>query len=584
MTGVAIGAAVVLGVVFGWWGTVAIITFTLSLAVARRDPAIWVASGLTIIATCLGAWRGAAAVGPNLALGHVQVPTNGVVVSAPVHTGRQQFFSVDLTSANGQEAGATAIRVCVSAGPAPVVRFGDQLKLQGDLQAIEDVGAGLRAALQARGCETSMFAAWVLVEGSEASPQRALAELRMQLTSVLRAAAPGDAGVLLSGLVTGDDAGFSPERAQAFIRTGTSHVTAVSGSNFALVLGMLATMGTVTVGRHRRSWQAITIAGICGYALLSGAQPPGIRAAIVAAAAVLAFTFGRRPDFPTLIILAAAAMVLVEPRQVESLGFRLSVAASLALALVLPALFEHGRVPGIVAVLAATSAAQIATLPLLLPVFGTLSLVSLPANLLVAPLIAVAMPLAALAGIAGMFWPPLGELIAAPAAMAAQATLAIVDTLGEPAWYVSVGVPTRDVAGVIALTAWLVIFMMSGDFTRAVTRGHKQLWPRSAESSRQLPSAASGVIGREHPANAFGADPNDAEEKPTGEKDGHQVANERQRAQAVTGQIGWHAHTHHPQRNPQRDRDDDQAQDEPLATSTHLGDVVASKVVQARHQ
>jgi competence protein ComEC len=478
MTGIALGAAVVLGVAFGWWSAVAVAIIALAAAVLRREPAMLVAGGLTIAAACLGAWRGTATIGPNLTAGQFQVPANGVVVSAPVHTGRQQSFLIEIPSANDQEAGSEASRVCVLARPAPVVRLGDQVRLHGEFQAVEDVGGGPRAALQARGCESSMFATWVLVEGSEASPHRALAELRMKLTSVLRAAAPGDAGVLLSGLVTGDDAGFSPERAQAFIRTGTSHVTAVSGSNFALLLGMLATMGVVTVGRHRRSWQAITIAGICGYALLSGAQPPGVRAAIVAAAAVLAFTFGRRPDFPTLIILAAAAMVLVEPRQVESLGFRLSVAASLALALVLPALFEHGRVPGIFAVLAATSAAQIATLPLLLPVFGTLSLVSLPANLLVAPLIAVAMPLAALAGIAGMLWPPLGELVAAPAAMAAQATLAIVDALGESVLYVSAGVPTRDVAILIALTAWLVILMMSGDFTRSVKRVREQLGPR----------------------------------------------------------------------------------------------------------
>jgi ComEC/Rec2-related protein len=584
MTGIALGVAVVLGVAFGWWSAVAVAIIALAVAIVRREPAVWIAGGLTITAACLGAWRGAATVSPSPAASHLQIPVDGIVSSAPVHTGQRQYFSIELSSANGQNAGTEAIHACVSARPAPVVRLGDQVRLYGEFQAAEAIGLSRRSALQLRGCETSMFASGVFVERSEPSPQRAIADLRTQLTSVLRAAAPGDAGVLLSGLVTGDDAGFSPERAQAFIRTGTTHVTAVSGSNFALVLGMLATMGMVTVGRHRRSWQAITIAGICGYAVLSGAQPSGVRAAIVAAAAVLAFTFGRRPDFPTLIILAAAAMVLVEPRQVESLGFRLSVAASLALALVLPALYEHGRVPGIIAVLAATAAAQIATLPLLLPVFGTLSLVSVPANLLIAPLIAVAMPLAALAGLAGMLWQPLGELAAAPAAMAAEATLAIVDALGEPTWYMSVGVPTRDAAILIALTAWSVIFLMSGEFSRAVQRANTQIRHWKAERSSDLPPPAPGIIRREHPANAFGADSNDAEQEPASKEDGHQVADERQRAQTVTGEIGRHAHAHHPERNPQGDRDADQTQDEPLATSPHLSDVIAAKIVQARHQ
>ena len=120
--------------------------------------------------------------------------------------------------------------------------------------------------------------------------------------------------MLLSGLVTGDDDGFSTERKDAFIRTGTTHLTAVSGSNLALVAGILATIGSATIGRHRVPWQLVTIIGVWAYALISGAQAPSVRAAIVATAAVLAFRVGRRPDFVTLILLAAGAMVLVEPR------------------------------------------------------------------------------------------------------------------------------------------------------------------------------------------------------------------------------------------------------------------------------
>ena len=65
---------------------------------------------------------------------------------------------------------------------------------------------------------------------SSSSMQRAVADLRTGLGTVLRRSAPGDAGVLLSGLVTGDDDGFSPERKNAFVQTGTTHLTAVSGS------------------------------------------------------------------------------------------------------------------------------------------------------------------------------------------------------------------------------------------------------------------------------------------------------------------------------------------------------------------
>jgi competence protein ComEC len=319
----------------------------------------------------------------------------------------------------------------------------------------------VRLFLTYKDCATTLFATSVEIAGYEASAWRSLTELRGAIGEVLRTSAPGDAGVLLAGLVTGDDTGLSDDRAGAFIRTGTTHLTAVSGSNLALVAGMLATTGTLTVGRHRVVWQFLTLAGIWGYALISGAQSPVVRAALVASAAVLAFRVGRRPDFVTLILLAAGIMVVVEPQQVEALGYRLSVASSLALAVIVPPLLKDDRAPLPAVALMATVAAQIATLPLLLPVFGVVSLTSLPANIAAAPLAAVAMPLAALAAVTGLVWQPLGELIAAPASLVATILLEIVDRLGAPYATVEIGAPTTAVAVVIAATAAAVLLLVS---------------------------------------------------------------------------------------------------------------------------
>ena len=266
--------------------------------------------------------------------------------------------------------------------------------------------------------------------------------------------------MLLAGLVTGDDAGFSPSAREAFIRTGTTHLTAVSGSNLALVAGILATVGAATVRAASPSLAVRDDRRIWAYALVadSPASPPsGDRGT----AAVLAFRFGRRPDFVTLILLAAGPMVLVNPGQIESLGFRLSVAASLALAVVLPTLLEPDRLTPVASVLAATTAAQIATLPLLLPVFGTVSLLSIPANLLLAPLVALAMPLAAGAAIVGLVSRPLAEVLAAPAGLVATAILGIVDRLGAEQAYVRIGIPPQGAAIAIAATCLALVLVLN---------------------------------------------------------------------------------------------------------------------------
>jgi ComEC/Rec2-related protein len=311
-----------------------------------------------------------------------------------------------------------------------------------------------------------------------------------------------------------------------------------------------------SAGRHRGFWQLITILGVWAYALVSGAQPPSVRAAIVATAAVLAFSVGRRPDYVTLIVLAAGAMVVVEPKQIESLGFRLSVVASLALVLVMTGLMAMDRTSPLAAVLTATVAAQLATLPVLLPAFGTISLTSVPANIVAVPLVAIAMPLAALAAISGLICPPLGEVIAAPAALAATALIRAIDLFSAPAAYVNVGVPPLPAAAVIAATASVVLLLIAGSASRRVYPFAHQ-WAASSRVSTKLrtdqsqrneyvrqpeaaqdpllitidfkPLASSALlVSREDPLDSLAADPDDAVEDPAGEEVGHELADKRE--------------------------------------------------------
>ncbi len=176
-------------------------------------------------------------------------------------------------------------------------------------------------------------------------------------------------------------------------------------------------------------------------------------------------------------------------------------------------------------------AAQIATLPLLLPVFGTVSLASVPANIVAAPLVAVAMPLAALAGLAGLVWWPLGEMIAAPATVAVDALIAVVDLLGAPEAFVSFGVPPMGAAVIVAVTGAALILVLMGDSTHigdlALPREMRLTGRQMMRKGMVLPPAPSLVFAREDPLHALGADPDDAEKQPAGEKDRHEVADVR---------------------------------------------------------
>ncbi len=555
MTGIVAGAAALIGVASGWWGAAIVVLLAVILLAVGPSRPHWAICAVAIAAVVLGAWRAESDPSPSRIARVSQGAPTGVVVTAPDFTGQRQSFALALPGEPGLAAHGLPARVCVMAGPVPVVRLGDTVEAKGKIENLADLPMGLRAAISARGCIASVYATSIRVSGASPSVLRGLADLRTQLGATLRQAAPGDAGVLLSGLVTGDDDGFSTERRDAFIRTGTTHLTAVSGSNLALVAGILATIGSATIGRYRGLWQLATILAIWTYALISGAQSPSVRAAIVATAAVLAFRVGRRPDYVTLIALAAGAMVVVEPGQIESLGFRLSVAASLALVLAMTGIMAIDGMSPLAGVLTATVAAQLATLPLLLPAFGTISLTSIPANIIAVPLVAIAMPLAALAAVAGLIWPPLGEVIAAPAALAATALIRTIDVLGAPEATVGVGVPPLPAAAVIAATASVLLLLIAGGAfpgVRSIQRegasgsrvsmrmviGQSQHveHPGVPEAAQEplpvasdiepLPSLAP-LVTREDPLDSLAADSEDAEEHPASKENGHEVADNR---------------------------------------------------------
>ncbi len=195
-------------------------------------------------------------------------------------------------------------------------------------------------------------------------------------------ALPEDRRGLWTGLVVGDDRDEPPEVEADFQAAGLTHLLAVSGQNVAFAL---AAVGPVLgrLGLRGRLVAALVVLGLFGTAVRW--EPSVLRATAMAALALLAGTLGVEASALRLVSLAVAALVLVDPMLVHRLGFRLSVAAVVGLALWARPL--AARLPGPAALrdaVAATLAAQAATAPLLLTL-GGLAPASVPANALAVP-------------------------------------------------------------------------------------------------------------------------------------------------------------------------------------------------------
>ena len=190
-----------------------------------------------------------------------------------------------------------------------------------------------------------------------------------------------------------------------------------------LLAGLIVALLAGLTGRRRAG--LIALAAVGTYTVFVGADAPVVRAAIMATVFLLAGILGRRASAAPAIALAAAIMVAVSPRVITDLGFQLSFAATASLAVLVPPLRKRAvarlRIPAartdISATLAhialetsvITLAAVAATLPLIALHFRRISLVAIPANLLVAPFFPAIFLGSLLTGIAGVIDPALGD-------------------------------------------------------------------------------------------------------------------------------------------------------------------------------
>jgi competence protein ComEC len=188
---------------------------------------------------------------------------------------------------------------------------------------------------------------------------------------------------LLAGLTLGDDRAQPADMTDAFRAAGLTHLLAVSGQNIAFVMVIAGpVLSRLTFGPRL----VATLAVLAGFALVTRAEPSVLRASGMAAVAAAGVALGRPASTLRALALGVAAMVLVDPLLVTSLGFRLSVLG--AGGIVVGAERVERRLPGprwLAAPLAVTLAAQAAVSPLLVATFGGVPLASLPANMLAAP-------------------------------------------------------------------------------------------------------------------------------------------------------------------------------------------------------
>ena len=257
----------------------------------------------------------------------------------------------------------------------------------------------------------------VIEAGSAAEPP-ALLRLRRHVDASIRLALPEPHASLLSAMLVGIRQRLPDELRDDFLTSGLIHIVAISGFNITLIALWVRRLAGWGLGRYGVGLAAVLLPL---YAVLAGAEPGVIRAAIMGDLVLLAWIIGRDADTLTALGMAGAGMALVQPQALGDVGFQLSFAGTLGLIVIAPrlssVLTERARFPRWSAELVATTtAASLMVTPIIAHTFERFQLMAVPANLL-----ALAAPAAIMA-------------TGAPVAIWASAGWPAADLIGWVAW------------------------------------------------------------------------------------------------------------------------------------------------------
>ena len=439
-----------------WWATLLVAVLVAAVvAVAGGHRALDASSMLLLVALIATAAAGHARVGeadgrpqPLLATLDGSHEVVGIVRADPRLSGTLARLDLRVESIDDAKRGG-GLRLTLPA-PREPLREGDRIAVTAEIErAPRFDDFDYAAFLRSRGIHAiaAFPERWALLErdaGNDVAD--ALLRLRRWAPQQRRAFVAGARGIAGGGHAARPPAHHARGPGGRPAAHGTTHLLVVSGQNVALLLGTAVALLTAVVSRRRAA--LIALALLPGYVVLVGAEPPVVRAAIMAVGIALAAVTGRRTPGWIYLAYALAIMLALRPLLVRDVAFQLSATATAGVMLIAPPLRDWAGVRlrltggGALAALveAATIAlgAALAVLPVQAASFGTVSLVQVPANVVVAPLYEATLLVAVAAALMGWFEPAAAAIHAA-GVYAPAAFVVAVEVMSEwPArWWMS---------------------------------------------------------------------------------------------------------------------------------------------------
>ena len=387
-----------------------------------------------------------------------EVVVVGRVADPPVEVGSQTRFQLEARFVrDSAQADALPANILVtlkrtrSDAPGVPVRYGMNVALAGMLTPLSDERNpgefSQKQYLEANGISMSLFVRshlrlMVLDSVGGAWPVRQIVlPARQYILSSIDRDVGGEEGEFLKGLLIGVRTGMGPAVRQAFMNAGVTHVLAVSGSNVAVVVAFLFFLFEFL--RLPKSLRLLaTSIAVLFYMVLTGSQPPVVRATVMALVFMLGGIVQRKSNAFNALGLSALIILCIDSRQLFDVGFQLSFGAVLSIVYLYPianrwisvipgTTLVHRLAVWLLRVCALSLVATLGTLPLTAIYFGRVSLVGVAANLFVIPAVSVSVILGSVSAVVGVISHWAASAYQAVNWLVLRVTLAVISMCGN---------------------------------------------------------------------------------------------------------------------------------------------------------
>jgi len=265
---------------------------------------------------------------------------------------------------------------------------------------------------------------------------------------------------LFRALILGERQGITPELREHFNMTGLGHTLAVSGLHiglvawisFTLIRWLISLSYRLTLMTDTRKVAAVvTCLPVVVYTSLTGFQVASQRAMIMVLAFLFSIVLGRQKEVWSTLAFAGFIVLGIDPHALFGISFQLSFLSVIGILWLGPAVYkvlcppesQSARGKGVIhrfyryvaGLIAVTVSAVVFLLPITSFYFHRISVVSVPANLTVVPILGLwILPLGLLAALSMTLSASLADLLLQASAWGMDRTMEMIQFWGRFQW------------------------------------------------------------------------------------------------------------------------------------------------------